>query len=88
MKDAIIDKFVKEFEAKALKDEAQTEFWYAQYFKMLDIRDCMEGLIKKQSANNTHLEVGKKVRQAIKEIEGVMPENLLSVENIKQIAKK
>ena len=47
-----------------------------------------EGVRGKQSANNTHFEVGKKVRQAIKEIGGVMPENLLSVENIKQITKK
>ncbi len=47
-----------------------------------------EGVKSKQSANNTHFEVGKKVRRAIKEIGGTMPENLPSAENIKQIARK
>ena len=35
MKDTIIDKFVKEFEAKALKDEAQTEFWHGRDLQKL-----------------------------------------------------
>lgn len=51
-------------------------------------RDQVQG---KQQANKTHLEVGKKVRQTIKELGGTMPENLPTPESsIKQIesAKK
>ena len=33
-------------------------------------------------ANQTHFEVGKKVRQTIKELEGTMPENLPTPENV------
>ena len=36
-------------------------------------RDNVQG---KQNANRTHLEVGKKVRQTIKELGGTMPEDL------------
>lgn len=36
-------------------------------------RDKVQG---KQNANRTHLEVGKKVRQTIKELGGTMPEDL------------
>jgi len=39
----------------------------------------------KQKANKTHFEVGKKVRQTIKEIGGTMPENLPTEESIKKL---
>ncbi len=39
----------------------------------------------KQRANQTHFEVGKKVRQTIKEIGGTMPENLPAADSIKQV---
>ncbi len=42
----------------------------------------------KQKANQTHYEVGKKVRKTIQELGGTMPENLPSVDSIKQIEKK
>ena len=42
----------------------------------------------KVTANLTHYEVGKKVRKAIGEIGGTMPENLPAVESIKLIEKK
>ena len=42
----------------------------------------------KQAANQTHYEVGKKVRKTIEEIGGTMPENLPAVESIKLIEKK
>ncbi|MCK9395582.1 MAG: DNA damage-inducible protein D, partial [Methylobacter sp.] len=51
-------------------------------------RDQVQG---KRQANQTHLEVGKKVRQTIKELGGTMPEALPTPESsIKQIesAKK
>lgn len=39
----------------------------------------------KHKANQTHFEVGKKVRQTIKELGGTMPEELPTLENIKKI---
>lgn len=42
----------------------------------------------KSKANFTHFEVGKKVRQTIKELGGTMPENLPTEESIKQIENK
>lgn len=42
----------------------------------------------KVTANRTHLEVGKKVRQTIKDIGGTMPEDLPVAESIKQIEAK
>jgi DNA-damage-inducible protein D len=42
----------------------------------------------KATANQTHLNVGKKVRQTIKDIGGTMPEDLPAAENIKKIEKR
>ena len=42
----------------------------------------------KQKANQTHYEVGAKVRQTIKEIGGTMPENLPVADSIKTVQKK
>lgn len=42
----------------------------------------------KQKANQTHFEVGVKVRKAIKEIGGTMPENLPAAESIKTLHKR
>jgi DNA-damage-inducible protein D len=47
-----------------------------------------ENIKGKTKANQTHFEVGKKVRQTIKEIGGTMPENLPVEESIKQIESK
>lgn len=47
-------------------------------------RDKVTG---KENANKTHLEVGKKVRQTIKDLGGTMPEDLPRVENIKTIER-
>lgn len=47
-------------------------------------RDRVRG---KQHANQTHFEVGKKVRQTIRELGGTMPEALPTPEaSIKQVA--
>lgn len=46
-----------------------------------------ENIKGKQNANKTHLEVGKKVRQTIKELGGEMPENLPVADNIKKLEK-
>lgn len=45
-------------------------------------RENIEG---KQKANNTHYEVGRKVRETIKELGGTMPENLPVANSIKKI---
>lgn len=44
-----------------------------------------ENIKGKQKANQTHYEVGKKVRQTIKELGGVMPENLPTENSIKKV---
>jgi len=47
-----------------------------------------ENIKGKTKANQTHFEVGRKVRQTIKEIGGTMPENLPVAESIKTVQKK
>ena len=47
-----------------------------------------ENIKGKQKANQTHYEVGKKVRQTIQELGGEMPENLPSEESIKKLKEK
>jgi DNA-damage-inducible protein D len=48
-------------------------------------RDNVQGI---ENANQTHFEVGQKVRQTIEELGGTMPENLPTTESIKIIEKK
>jgi DNA-damage-inducible protein D len=47
-----------------------------------------ENIKGKQKANQTHYEVGKKVRKTIEEIGGTMPENLPVANSIKKLGKK
>lgn len=47
-------------------------------------RENMKG---KQKANQTHYEVGKKVRKTIEELGGTMPENLPVAESVKKLGK-
>lgn len=47
-----------------------------------------EDIKGKQKANQTHFEVGKKVRKTIQEIGGTMPENLPVADSIKKFGKK
>lgn len=48
-------------------------------------RDCIQG---KQKANQTHYQVGAKVRQTIKELGGTMPEDLPTADSIKSLERK
>ena len=48
-------------------------------------RDNIKG---KQAANMTHYEVGKKVRQTIKELGGTMPEDLPTGEDVKKVERR
>jgi DNA-damage-inducible protein D len=47
-----------------------------------------ENIKGKQKANQTHFEVGKKVRKTIQELGGTMPENLPVAGSIKKLGKK
>lgn len=47
-----------------------------------------EDIKGKQNANQAHFDVGRKVRQAIKDIGGTMPEQLPTAENIVKIERK
>jgi len=47
-----------------------------------------ENIRGKQKANQTHFEVGKKVRKTIQELGGTMPENLPAADSIKKFNKK
>jgi DNA-damage-inducible protein D len=47
-----------------------------------------ENIKGKMKANKTHYDVGKKVRQTIKELGGTMPEDLPVAESIKSVETK
>lgn len=47
-----------------------------------------ENIKGKMKANQTHYEVGKKVRQTIEELGGTMPEDLPTVESIKKLERQ
>ena len=49
---------------------------------------CRENIKGKAKANQTHYEVGKKVRQTIKELGGTMPEDLPVADSIKSLKSK
>lgn len=46
-----------------------------------------ENIKGKQKANQTHFEVGKKVRKTIQEIGGTMPEHLPVADSIKKLSE-
>ena len=47
-----------------------------------------ENIKGKMKANQTHYEVGKKVRQTIEELGGTMPEDLPTVDSIKKLERQ
>ena len=66
-------------------DKATAMFTIAQTEEKLK-RDNIQG---KTKANQTHYEVGKKVRETIKELGGTMPEDLPTPEkSLKQLEKE
>ena len=48
-------------------------------------RDKVKG---KESANTTHFQVGRKVRETIRDLGGAMPESLPKAEDIKVVSKR
>jgi len=73
-----------------LLDRMGTTELAANQFRMTQAREKLakEGIQGQQRAIDTHLEVGKEVRQAIRRIGGTMPENLPPAEDIKQVQKR
>ena len=62
----------------------------ANLFRATQTEDKLrrENIQGKANANNAHYEVGKKVRQAIEDIGGTMPENLPTAENIVKVGRR
>ena len=62
----------------------------ANLFRATQTEDKLrrENIKGKQKANETHYQVGVKVRQTIKELGGTMPEELPTVESIKAVERK
>lgn len=63
----------------------------ANLFRATQAEDKLrrENIKGKDKANHTHFEVGKKVRQTIKELGGAMPEDLpIAEKGIPQLEKK
>jgi DNA-damage-inducible protein D len=62
----------------------------ANLFRATQTEDKLkrENIKGKQKANQTHFEVGKKVRKTIQELGGTMPEHLPTADSIKKLATK
>jgi DNA-damage-inducible protein D len=73
-----------------LLDRMGTTELAANQFRMTQAREKLakDGIQGQQRAIDTHLQVGKEVRQAIQRIGGTMPENLPPAEDIKQVQKR
>jgi DNA-damage-inducible protein D len=73
-----------------LLDRMGTTELAANQFRMTQTREKLakEAIQGQERAIDTHLQVGKEVRQAIKRIGGTMPENLPPAEDIKQVQKR
>lgn len=77
-------------EKDALMDRMNATELAANQFRMTQTRDKLaRDKVKSQpAAIQTHLDVGKEVRAAIKRIGGTLPENLPSAEHIKLVEKR
>lgn len=73
-----------------LLDRMGTTELAANQFRMTQTRDKLarEGIQGQEHAIDTHRQVGKEVREAIRRIGGTMPENLPPAEDIKQVEKR
>jgi hypothetical protein len=73
-----------------LLDRMGTTELAANQFRMTQTREKLakEGIRGQKRAIDTHRQVGKEVRQAIRRIGGTMPESLPPAEDIKQVQKR
>ncbi len=71
-------------------DRAGSTELAANLFRITQTDDKInkENIVGENFANATHFEVGRKVRTAIKEIKGTLPENLPVEKHIKELKKK
>ena len=73
-----------------LMDRMDTTELAANLFRMTQTRDKLknERIRNQRDAMETHELVGKKVRSAIEEIGGILPENIPPAETIKKVKKR
>ena len=76
--------------SEAILDHMSSEELAANLFRATQAEAKLkrENIVGQHSASQAHLEVGKKVRQTIKELGGTMPEQLPTPENIKESKKR
>ena len=74
----IVDRYTNNiFENIKHMDEYGNEYWYARELsKVLEYKDWKNFLKVLNKAKDVHYEVGKKVRKAIADIGGMMPEEM------------
>ncbi len=75
---------------EAILDHMNSEELAANLFRATQAEAKLkrENIIGQDKANMAHYNVGKKVRQTIKELGGTMPENLPTPDNIKESKKR
>lgn len=75
---------------EAILDHMNSEELAANLFRATQAEAKLkrENISGQNKANQAHLDVGKKVRQTIKELGGTMPENLPTPDNIKESKKR
>jgi DNA-damage-inducible protein D len=75
---------------EAILDHMNSEELAANLFRATQAEAKLkrENILGQHKANQAHLDVGKKVRQTIKELGGTMPENLPIPDNIKESKKR
>jgi len=77
-------------EKEQLMDRMDTTELAANQFRMTQTRDKLarQAIHDQERAIDTHKQVGREVREAIKRIGGTLPENLPPAEHIKQLEKR
>jgi DNA-damage-inducible protein D len=85
-----IKKFKKIDPKENLLDRMNTTELAANQFRMTQAREKLqrENIKGQENAIETHKQVGREVREAIKRIGGTMPENIPPDEHIKKVAKR
>ena len=85
-----IKKFKRVNPKENLMDRMNTTELAANQFRMTQAREKLqkENIKGQERAIETHKQVGREVRDAIKRIGGTMPENIPPAEHIKQVAKR
>jgi DNA-damage-inducible protein D len=75
---------------EAILDHMNSEELAANLFRATQAEAKLkrENIVGQEKANQAHFDVGKKVRQTIKELGGTMPENLPTPDHIKESKKR